>query len=137
MTIINMQTMRYINLLDRVTRVKTHNCFVYNNVIIFAVPSDLMSRAIGTNGKHVRDIQDTLGRRIKIIKEPRGIEDIERFVRDVVDPIGFKSLDVQGDEAIINAGSQYKASLIGRNKARLIELSLIVHNIFGKQVRIA
>lgn len=129
--------MRYINLLDRVTRVKTHTCFVYNNVIIFAVPSDLMSRAIGTNGKNVRIIQDTLGRRIKIIKEARGIEDIERFVRDVVEPIGFRSLELQGDEAVINAGSQYKASLIGRNKARLMELSLIVQNIFGKQVRIA
>lgn len=137
MTIINMQTMRYINLLDRVTRVKTHNCFIYNNVIVFAVPSDLMSRAIGTNGKNVRMIQDTLGRKIKIIKEARGIEDLERFVRDVVEPIGLKSVDVQGDEIVVTAGSQYKAALIGRNKARLLELSTVVQNLFGKQVRIA
>ncbi len=137
MTIINMQTMRYINLLDRVTRVKTHNCFIYNNVIVFAVPSDLMSRAIGTNGKNVRMIQDTLGRKIKIIKEARGIEDLERFVRDVVEPIGLKSVEVQGDEIVVTAGSQYKAALIGRNKARLDELSTVVQNLFGKQVRIA
>lgn len=129
--------MRYINLLDRVTRVKTHNCFIYNNVIVFAVPSDLMSRAIGTNGKNVRMIQDTLGRKIKIIKEARGIEDLERFVRDVVEPIGLKSVDVQGDEIVVTAGSQYKAALIGRNKARLLELSTVVQNLFGKQVRIA
>lgn len=136
MTIINMQTMRYINLFDRVTRVKTHNCFVYNNTIVFAVPSDLMSKAIGTSGKHVRVIQDTLARKIKIIKEARGIEDIERFIRDVVDPVGLKSVEVQGNEAIVTAGSQYKAALIGRNKARLEELAGIVNDVFGKQVRI-
>ena len=136
MTIINMQTMRYINLFDRVTRIKTHNCFVYNNTIVFAVPSDLMSKAIGTSGKHVRVIQDTLQRKIKIIKEARGMEDIERFVRDIVEPIGLKSVEVQGDEAIVTAGSQYKAALIGRNRARLDELALIVHNVFGKQIRI-
>lgn len=131
-----MQTMRYINLFDRVTRVKTHNCFVYNNTIVFAVPSDLMSKAIGTSGKHVRVIQDTLARKIKIIKEARGIEDIERFIRDVVDPVGLKSVEVQGNEAIVTAGSQYKAALIGRNKARLEELAGIVNDVFGKQVRI-
>lgn len=136
MTVINMQTMRYINLFDRITRIKTHNCFVYNNAIVFAVPSDLMSKAIGTSGRNIREIQDTLGRKIKVIKEARGIEDIERFVRDIVEPAGFKSLEIQGDEAIITAGGQYKAALIGRNKARLLELSAIVYDLFGKQIKI-
>lgn len=136
MTTIDMQTMRYINLFDRVTRVKTHNCFVYNNTIVFAVPSDLMSKAIGTSGKHIHIIQDTLGRKIKVIKEARGLEDIERFVRDVVDPVGLKSIEVLGDEAVITAGGQYKAALIGRNKIRLEELGRIVQDVFGKQIRI-
>lgn len=136
MSDITMQTMRYINLLDRVTRVKTHTCFFYNNTIVFAVPSDLMSRAIGTNGKHVRMIQETLGKRIKIIKEARGIEDLERFIRDVVEPAGFKSVEIQGNEVVLTAGGQYKAALIGRNKVRLIELSTVVQDLFGKQVKI-
>ena len=103
MTMINMQTMRYINLLDRIAQVKTHICFVYNNTIVFAVPSDLMSKAIGTNGKNARMIQETLGKRIKIIKEARGIGDIERFIRDVVEPASFKSIELQGGEAVITA----------------------------------
>ena len=35
MAIINMQTMRYINLLDKASNVKTRKCFVYNNTIYF------------------------------------------------------------------------------------------------------
>ena len=128
--------MRYINLLDRVARVKTRNCFIYNNTIIFAVPGDFMSKAIGNNGKNVREIQDTLGKRIKIVQEPRNEADMARFLRDVVDPIGFKSLEITDNEVIISAGSQSKAALLGRNKTRLIELQLIVQNVFGKELRI-
>lgn len=128
--------MRYINLLDRIAHVKTHRCFLYNNTIVFAVPAPLMSKAVGINGKNVRMIQDTLGRRIKIVKDANGLEDVERFMRDIVDPVGFKSAEVMGDEVVITAGSQYKAALIGRNRGRLIELSQIIHDSFGKQVRI-
>lgn len=136
MTMINMQTMRYINLLYRIAQVKTRVCFMYNNAIVFAVPSDLMSKAIGTNGKNARMIQETLGKRIKIIKEARGIGDIERFIRDVVEPASFKSIELQGSEAVITAGSQYKASLIGRNRVRLLELSSITNDVFGKSIKI-
>lgn len=136
MTMINMQTMRYINLLDRVARVKTRHCFIYNNTIIFAVPRDLMSKAIGNQGKNVRVIQDMLGRKIKIVREARGLEDLQQFIQDVVDPVGFRSLEIKDNEVIITAGGQSKASLIGRNRARLIELAQIVQDNFGKELKI-
>ncbi len=130
-----MQTMRYINLLDRISRVKTRHCFNYNNIVVFAVPRELMSKAIGTNGKNVHLIQDTLGRRIKIIREPRGPEDLEQFIQDIIEPVTFRSIEIKDDEVVIAAG-QNKASLIGRNRARLIELNQILQDSFGKMLRI-
>ena len=136
MTIIDMQTMRYLNLFNRVSNVKTTRCFVYNNTILFAVPNAMMRQAIGPEARNVRMMQETLGKRVKIISEAQGPRDVERFVRSVVDPVGFKSINVEGEEAVINAGGQYKAALIGRNKARLDELALIIQNVFGKQLKI-
>lgn len=136
MTIINMQTMRYINLLDRVSRVKTTRCFVYNNTIIFAVPQEMMSQAIGPSGRNVRAIQEQLGKRVKIICSPSGLEDLQNFVQAIVEPIGFRSVDVQGNEIVLNAGSRNKASLIGRDKARWNELSQVLEDIFGMALRI-
>lgn len=136
MAVINMQTMRYINLLDRESRVKTRKCFVYNNVIIFAVPFFMMARAIGPAGINIRRIQESLGKKIRIIREPNGIEDAERFVRDIVSPVGFKSLELRDDIFVLTAGSQSKAALIGRNKRRLIELNQILKDSFGKELRI-
>lgn len=136
MATIDMQTMRYINLFDRVARVKTSKCFVYNNTIIFAVPASLISQAIGVGGRNIKYINLQLGKRVKVIGEPAGIRDIGRFIHDVVSPLNFRSLEIKDREVIINAGSHTKAALIGRNKVRLAELSQILEDNFGKELRI-
>lgn len=131
-----MQTMRYINLLDRASRVKTTKCFVYNNTIIFAVPRSMISRAIGPDASNIRLIQTQLGKRVRIISEASNPEEALRFVQDVVAPIRFKSLEVKDGSFILNAGSQSKAALIGRNKRRLDELNQIMKDNFGMELKI-
>jgi len=136
MNVIDMKLMRYINLLDRVSHVRTRKCFVYNNVIVFAVPRMMMSQAIGPAAANVRRLQEQLGKRIRIVIEPKGIEDASEFVRNVVSPIKFKSLEIKNGIFVLNAGSLSKAALIGRNKKRLEELQEIVRNNFGLDLKI-
>ncbi len=137
MATIDMQTIRYINLLDRVSKVRTSKCFVYNNAIIFAVPKSLISMAIGPNAVNIRALQEKLGKRIRIIGEAEGPEDMIRFVDDVVSPIRFKSLELTPEGVVITSGNtQVKASLLGRNKRRLEELSQIVKDTFGFELRV-
>jgi NusA-like KH domain protein len=136
MATINMQIMRYINLLNSVSNVKTRRCFIYNNAIIFAVPSKLVSKAIGPRGKNIKELQEKLGKKIKIIKESNGTEDAERFVKDIVEPVTFVSLEVREDGIVLTAGSRSKAALLGRNKRRLAELSQILEDNFGKELKI-
>ena len=132
-----MQTMRYINLLDRASRVRTNRCFVYNNTIFFAVPRNLVSRALGPAAINVRKIQENLGRKIRIVAEPEGAWDAKRFVGDLVSPNKFKSLEIKDNLIILTAGSsQNKAILIGRNKKRLEELDSILQDIFGMALKI-
>ena len=65
MSIINMQTMRYLNLLDITSRVKTNKCFSYNNIIIFAVPGFMISKAIGPNAINIRKLQEKIGSHVR------------------------------------------------------------------------
>lgn len=136
MATIDMQLMRYINLLDKISRVKTKKCFVYNNVIVFAVRSRDFSRAIGPFGKNIKSIQERLGKKVKIIKEPEDESDIGRFVEDIVSPITFVSLELKDGVYILTAGVRSKAALLGRGKRRLEELKKIVEDNFGKELRI-
>lgn len=136
MTTIDMQTMRYINLLDKASRVKTRKCFLYNNMIIFAVPKPFMSQAIGPDASNIRFIQDQIGKRIRIIEEAQNVEVAERFVSAIVAPVTFKSLELKESMFVLTAGSQSKAALIGRNRRREDELRLIVKDTFGIDLKI-
>ncbi|MCX8158966.1 MAG: hypothetical protein N3D20_01595 [Candidatus Pacearchaeota archaeon] len=137
MTTINMQIMRYINILDRASRVKTKNCFIYNNMVFFAVPKYTISKAIGPNAINARKIEEQIGKKIRIIEEPDGITSIERFITDIVSPIKFKLIEIKDNTVVLTAGSTTnKAALIGRNKRRFDELRKILMDNFGLDLKI-
>ncbi len=133
---IEMQDMRYLNLFGKITRINTRFCFKYNEAIIFCVPKPLISKAIGRGGRNIRQINEILRKRIKIIPNPLGIQDVKMFIGQIIKPVTFKDLEIKNNEIIVTAGKQNKAALIGRNKRRLLEMQKIVHDYFGKEFRI-
>lgn len=136
MNTIDMQQMRYLNLFGKITKVNAGFCFKYNEAIVFGVPKPLMSRAVGEDGKNVKKINGILGRKIKVVPKPRGIQDAKDFIKAVVSPVKFRNLETNGNEIILTAGMQSKAALIGRNKRRFLEMQKIVKDFFGKEFRI-
>ena len=70
-----MQDMRYLNLFEKITRINTRFCFPYNEGIVFCVPRRMLSKAIGAGGRNIREISYILKKRIKVIPQPKGIED--------------------------------------------------------------
>jgi NusA-like KH domain protein len=135
--ILDMQFMRYANLFDKITKIKTKHCFNYNNTIVFAVPRKFVMRAIGPANKNLRKLNEIIGKKIKIVPIPNGREDIENFVLVITNPVKFRAIEIKDDEAIINATSQSKAALIGRNKVRLEEMENILRQYFGiKKLRV-
>jgi NusA-like KH domain protein len=128
---IDMQLMRYINLFEKVCHVSTTNCFVYNNIIFFAVPRRFISKAVGDNGKNMKKIGETFRKRIKVIEMIEDIKDLDRFVGSIVEPVKFTKLEVRDNIVILTAGMQSKAALIGRNRVREQELEDTLKKFFG------
>ncbi len=133
---IDMQHMRYLNLFGKITKVNTRFCFNYNNAIMFGVPRRFVLKSIGQNAENLKKINHILGKRIKVVAIPNGVEDAKYFIKNIVSPVEFKNLEVKEHEMILTAGSQSKAALIGRNKRRLHEMQKIVHDFFGKDFRV-
>ncbi len=132
-----MQTMRYLNLLDRTSRVKTSRCFIYNDTVIFVVNRRDVSRAIGRAAVHVLTLQQQIGKKIKIIGEVEGVNDIRRFIEDVIVPRSVKTVSIDENVLTITAGNiQTKAMLIGRDKRRYDELRKIVQEYLGLDLKI-
>jgi len=137
MAIIGMQEMRYINLLDKTSHVKTSKCFAHNNSIFFAVNERELSKAIGPGAINVRRMQEQLGKRVRIIEEPRGESDIKRFIEGIVSPVRVKSVEIKESVLSITSGNtQNKAILIGRNKRRYEELRKIIKEFFEYDLKI-
>lgn len=133
---IDMQHMRYLNLFGKITKVNTRFCFNYNNAIMFGVPRRFVFKSIGQNAENLKKINHIIGKRIKVVALPHGVEDAKYFIKNIVSPVEFKDLEVKEYEIILTAGSQSKAALIGRNKRRLHEMQKIVHDFFGKDFRV-
>ncbi len=136
MKTIDMRSIRYLNLFEKITKVRTKYCFSYNYEIIFVVPYHLLSKAIGEGGRNVKKLFEILGKKVKIVSAPGGDADAWQFITALVYPIKLRSLDLTPNEMVINAGRQSKAMLIGRNKKRLEEMQEIVQEYFHRAVKI-
>ena len=100
MKTIDMKFMRYLNLFDKVTRVRTKDCFPYNSFIVFAVPKNKISMAIGESGNNVKQLNEILGKKVKVVIAPLGLDDAYEFISAIVNPIKFKNLEVTNEERI-------------------------------------
>ena len=135
--ILDMRFIRYVNLFNNITRVRTKHCFEYNNTIIFVVPRKFVSNALGPGNSNLEKLNRIIGKKIKVIAEPKGKEDLESFISIITRPIRFKGIEIKDNEIVIIANSQNKASLIGKGKLRIDEMENILDQYFGiKKVRI-
>jgi len=132
---IDMQNMRYLNLFEKITGIRTRFCFDYNNYLMFCVPQPMISRAVGRRGENIKKIQDILGKRIKIVPVPKDSGDAELLIKSIVNPVTIGDVEVTENEIIVSGGRN-KAALIGRNKRRMIEMEKVTQGFFGKEFRI-
>jgi len=135
---IDMQSMRYLNLFNKLCRVETKYCFNYNNALVFVVPVKKVSLAIGPNAKNAKMLSSKIGHKIKVL----GLEaettkaTLLKFITKLAEPVSITKLELKDDEVTITGGRQAKATLIGRNRIREKELLTILKGLFGiKSIR--
>jgi len=133
---IDMQEMRYLNLFEKITNVRTRFCFNYNNNIMFGVPKPFVIKSIGPDAQNLKKMNNIIGKRIRVIPLPTGTNDLKVFIEKIISPVEFQSVEIKDNEVVLTAGSRNKASLIGRDKRRLIEMQKIIHDFFNKEFKI-
>lgn len=133
---LDMQDLRYLNLFAKITKVDTRYFFEYNNMLVFCVPRRLVQKALGQNAENLKKMSSIVGKRIRVVAQPEGIEDAKEFIERIVSPLTFGGLEITADEIIMIGGKMNKALLIGREKKRLNEMKNIVKYFFKRDFRI-
>lgn len=121
------QDIQYINIFEKVTKVRPSDCFAYGFYLVFTVPNSELSKAIGQGGINAKRLRNVLNKKIKIISYTG---DKEEFIKDILAPIKFKELKLDEKTLSIKAGPQSKALIIGKNSTRLKELKNILERYF-------
>jgi len=133
---LNLTLIRYLNLFEKITKVRTDSCFIYNNTLFFAVPKGFVYRAVGGHGKNIKDLSQITGKKIKVIEKPESDSDFEKFVIDIISPVQSKGIEINAREVIIKAGKLNYNALIGRDKQKFKELQKIIEEYLGKELKI-
>ncbi|GIU68708.1 MAG: hypothetical protein KatS3mg001_558 [Candidatus Pacearchaeota archaeon] len=125
----------YLNLFERITKVRAKYCFSYNNSLFFVVDRNFFNKSLGRNKDNVKKIKKILNKNVRVIIIPKKEKDAIYFIKSIINPIKIGSLKIKENEIIINPGKN-KALLIGKKKKNFLELRNIVKNFFNKELKI-
>ncbi|MFH1823281.1 MAG: hypothetical protein ABH817_01015 [archaeon] len=127
---LDIRKIQYMNIFSKVTRMKARNCFNYGPMIVFTVPGPLVSRAIGRDNQNLSILSQRIGKRVRILAEPQGQGDLDHFIKIIIYPNQYKKISLENDQLVIFGDQKARATLIGKEKKRLEELSNILNKFF-------
>jgi len=128
---LDIQKIQYMNIFEKIMKIKAKYCFTYDNTIIFTVPKKHVTKAIGKNAQNVNKLSERLNRKVKIVATPTSSIDLDYFISVIIFPYKFKRLSLQNHELTIFSAPREKAALIGRGKKRLKKLSEVLERFFN------
>jgi len=105
-------------------------------MLVYVIQRNQIERAIGKDNINLKRLSKILDKRIRVVAEPNGIEDMQRFISVIISPIQIQGLEVKDKDnnkevAISAGGRENKAMLIGRQRSREAELKDILEQYFG------
>ena len=120
---------KYISLFETMTGVKLKDCFVdVNDNIVFVVDEIYVGKAIGKNSQNIRNLENLIKKRIKIVGFSN---DIRRFIKNLVYPSRVRDIEVDGKIIKITPyDMKTKGFLIGRDSKNLKNLKNSIKRYF-------
>ncbi len=114
----DLDLMKFMSFFESLTKARLKDCFVdKNSLLVFVVKENQIAKAIGKKGVNVKNIQEKLNRKIKIVEfNPH----LETFVANIIRPLIGKEINVDEDiVTIVGPDTKTKGLLIGRSGQNL------------------
>lgn len=118
-----------MSLFETVAKVELKDSFIdKNDLMVFVVDEQFMSRAIGKSGSNVKRLESLLNRKIKIL----GFNpNVVQFVRNLLYPLQVGDISEQGGIVTITGhDARTKGLLIGKNSQNLKNNLSIIQRYF-------
>lgn len=133
--VLDMQAMQTIALFEQLTGAHVKDCVPSDEQVIFIVHEGESAKAIGRGGQHVRNLENKLKKRVKIVEYHT---DVMQFVKNVVAPLELKEVKMEDSTVFLSAKDlKTRGLLIGRGASNLRLFEAIVQRYFPiKELRV-
>jgi N utilization substance protein A len=131
----DLDTIRYMNLFEKVTRARVKDCFFNKERLVFVINHGDIRKALGKNNVNIEKIERLLNRKIKIVEfNP----DLLTFIRNLLMPLRCKDLRQEDDIVIITGpDTKTKGLMIGSKAQNLRATEEIVNKYFKiKEIKV-
>lgn len=82
---------KYIAVFEGMTNAKIKDCMIEDTQIVFVVMEGQMGLAIGKNGLNVKEVQQAIGKPVKLFEYSTKPED---FIKKLFEPIELKKVEI-------------------------------------------
>ena len=118
-TVISSDTLRYIQIFEKVTRVRAKDCFEENNLMFYVVDKGNLGQAIGKESHRLRKLEEILKKKVKIVE----FDQKEKFIKNLFKPFVLTSLEIRdetrGNVAYVSVEPKDKGKAIGEKGKNL------------------
>jgi NusA-like KH domain protein len=120
--------LKIISLFQSLTQVSCRDCIEDGERIVFVVPQNQASKAVGKRGMNVRRLEKALKRKLKIVEYN---PEVTEFTRNVIYPLKAKEVAEQDGQVVITPPDlQTRGHLIGRNARQLKATEALIKRHF-------
>ncbi len=123
------------SLMERITRAKVKDCFKdEEGTVYFVVGKGEFGKAVGKAGSSIKNVQQELGRKVKVIEYS---DSVTEFIRNIIYPL--TAAEIVEDNGLISIKEPYKKAkslLIGRGGKNIKLINRAVKRFFNYEVKV-
>ena len=106
-----MEEIRMMNAVQQLTRVMPKDCIIEENLVSFLIPSKLMGKAIGKKAVNIKELENSLKKRVEFVAEYEKAEDVFANALEV----NYLSSKKTDSKIVLNLNSISKAKVMKNN----------------------
>lgn len=111
------ELLEVMSIFARSTGAEVKDCFEIEEVLYFVVQPGNIGKAVGKNGETVRNFQEKLKRRVRVIEYTSNLME---FVKHIVYPVKVDDVHEENGVVVLKSNDRStRALLIGRNAKNL------------------
>jgi len=105
-----MKTIGLIGMFEKVTNVAVRDCIFDDNSVYFLVNPGKAGKAVGRNGRNIKQLKQRLKKQVKIFEYS---DNDEKFANNLIP--NNNSVETKNNKIYVSVDSEDKGKIIGRN----------------------